>query len=96
MVYRKVNRINQICNNVKIDSSPFYKSMELKGNKIVLYREKIVKEMEKNTYDKESHDKINNHSKNSNGKIDKAIDMMKVYFKEKLIVFYKKSDLENT
>ena len=38
--------INKICKNAKMNHEPFYNSVELRGDLILLFRDKLVKESE--------------------------------------------------
>ncbi|MEE9409575.1 MAG: hypothetical protein V3V41_01455 [Candidatus Heimdallarchaeota archaeon] len=94
MVYRAINRI---CEKEKIDHEPFYNSIEVKGEKILLFREKLVKETERRKsmmYEKYIELKAKK-KKNTIDEIDETIEKLRRYFKERLVIFYKSSEISN-
>lgn len=38
--------IEEICDELKVDSIPFYNAIEIKGKKVILDREKLEEEIE--------------------------------------------------
>ena len=94
MVYKIVN---QICEEVKIDHTPFYNSIKIKGDSILLFRDKIVKEVETKNTETYSQFVIPSNPINQNptGDIDEVIQRLREYYKEKLVIFYKSSEIRN-
>jgi uncharacterized protein YlzI (FlbEa/FlbD family) len=85
--------IDEICDELKVDSIPFYKAIEIKGKTVILDREKLAEEIEEKkgmTYEEfiESEHQIMN---NSEEEIEEAIEKIRSYYKEKLIIFIKKN-----
>ncbi len=90
--------INKICKNAKINHEPFYNSVELKGDLILLFRDKLVKESETKKslmYEKYIEWKETKETKNNEiiEEIDDVIARLRDYYKEKLIVFYKTAEI---
>lgn len=84
--------IDEICDELKVDSIPFYNAIEIKGKTVILDREKLVEEIEAKkwmTYEEflESDHLIMN---NSEEEIEKTIDKLRSYYKENLIIYIKK------
>ena len=84
--------IDEICDELKVDSIPFYNAIEFKGKTVILNREKLAEEIEEKrgmTYEEflESDHQIMN---NSEEEIEEAIEKIRSYYKENLIIFIKK------
>lgn len=82
--------ITKICQEEKIEHEPFYKSIKIKGDTILLYREKVVKESAAYKHYTEWK-KAKNEEKQE--EIDDVIEKLREYFKERLIVFYKSNEI---
>ncbi len=85
--------IEEICDELKVDSIPFYNAIEIKGKTVILDRERLEEEIEAKkgmTYEefRESEHTIMN---NSEEEIEKTIDKLRSYYKENLIIFIKKN-----
>jgi len=92
MVY---NIISKICDEKKIDHELFSNSIRMRGDKILLYREKIVKaKKSKNSTMYEKYEEWRDtKDENTLDEIDDVIEKLKTYFKERLVVFYKCSSI---
>lgn len=86
--------VNQICEEVKTDYTPFYNSIEIKGDSILLFRDKIVKEVETKQASSYNTLIVSHPTRNqtANGDIDEVIQRLREYYKEKLVIFYKSSE----
>jgi hypothetical protein len=82
--------ITKICREEKMEHEPFYKSIKIKGDTILLYREKVVKESIAYKHYKEWK-KAKDEDKQE--EIDDVIEKLREYFKERLIVFYKSNEI---
>ena len=85
--------IDEICDELKVDSIPFYNAIEFKGKTVILDREKLAEEIEEKrgmTYEEflESDHQIMN---NTEEEIEEAIEKLRSYYKENLIIFIKKN-----
>ncbi|MBY9001945.1 MAG: hypothetical protein KGD64_13590 [Candidatus Heimdallarchaeota archaeon] len=90
MVY---NVVNQICEEVDTDITPFYNSIEIKGDRILLFRDKIVQEVETKTGSyNELALPVHTSMNDSNKDIDEVIQRLREHYKEKLVIFYKSSE----
>ncbi len=88
MVY---NVINKICDERKVDHELFSNSIRMRGDKILLYREKIVKEKKSRSsamYEKYEEWR-STKDESTLDEIDDVIEKLRNYFKERLVVFYK-------
>ncbi len=90
MSYKK---IDEICDELRVDSIPFYNSIAFKGKTVILDREKLAEEIEEKKgmkYEEflESDHQIMN---NSEEEIEKTIEKLRSYYKENLIIFIKKN-----
>ena len=87
--------INKICKNAKMNHEPFYNSVELKGDLILLFRDKLVKESE--TKKSLMYEKYKEWKETKNDdvveEIDGVIARLRDYYKEKLIIFYKTAEI---
>ena len=86
--------VNQICEEVDTDITPFYNSIEIKGDRILLFRDKIVREVEtkKTSSYSELVIPVQSSKNDSNKDIDEVILRLREYYKEKLVIFYKSSE----
>lgn len=82
--------INKICQEEKIEHEPFYKSIKIKGDTILLYREKVVEETIAYKHYKEWKKA---KDQDEQDEIDDVIEKLREYFKERLIVFYKSNEI---
>ena len=85
--------IDKICDKLKVDSIPFNNAIEIKGKIVILNRERLEEEIEAKrgmTYEEfiESEHQIMN---NSEEEIEEAIEKLRSYYKENLIIFIKKN-----
>ncbi len=85
--------IEEICDELKVDSIPFYNAIEIKGKTVILNRERLAEEIEAKrgmTYEEfiESEHQIMN---NSEEEIEEAIEKLRSYYKENLIIYIKKN-----
>ena len=87
--------ITKICQKEKMEHEPFYKSIKIKGDTILLYREKLVKETASKSSIAYDHYKEWKKSKDQDKleEIDDVIEKLREYFKERLIVFYKSNEI---
>ncbi|MHA1419438.1 MAG: hypothetical protein ACTSVO_03655 [Candidatus Heimdallarchaeaceae archaeon] len=89
--------VNQICEEVDTDITPFYNSIEIKGDRILLFRDKIVQKVE--TQKTSSYNElvipIQPSLNDSSKDIDEVIHRLREYYKEKLVIFYKSSESRN-
>ena len=90
--------IDKICKNAKMNHEPFYNSVELRGDLILLFRDKLVKESETKKslmYEKYIEWKETKETRNNEmiEEIDGVIARLRDYYKEKLIVFYKTAEI---
>ncbi|MCK4971996.1 MAG: hypothetical protein KAS52_01650, partial [Candidatus Heimdallarchaeota archaeon] len=71
-----------------------YNSIEIKGDRILLFRDKIVQEVEtKNTSSyNELVIPVQPSINDSNKDIDEVIQRLREHYKEKLVIFYKSSE----
>ena len=87
--------INKICKNAKMNHEPFYNSVELKGDLILLFRDKLVKESE--TKKSMMYEKYIEWKETKNNEVVEEIDgviaRLSDYYKEKLIIFYKTAEI---
>jgi len=82
--------IDKICNEYKMTKIPLLNSIEIKGNKILLFKEKLESELLK-TY---KYDKITFKKEPFTiEEIDNVLGELRNYFKEKIIIFYKRSKI---
>ena len=86
--------VNQICEEVDTDITPFYNSIEIEGDRILLFRDKIVQEVQSKKISNYNEVVIPVHSNmnNSNNDIDEVIQRLREHYKEKLVIFYKSSE----
>ena len=83
--------IDKICNEHKMTKIPLLNSIEIKGDKILLFKEKLDTELLK-TY---KYDKITFKKEPFTvEEIDKVLRELRNYFKEKIIIFYKRSKIK--
>jgi len=82
--------ITKICREEKIEHEPFYKSIKIKGDTILLYREKVVKE---SIAYKQYKEWKKSKDEDKQDEIDDVIEKLREYFKERLIVFYKSKEI---
>ena len=94
MVYRAISKI---CDREKIDHEPYYNSIEVRGEKILLFREKLVKETERRkSMIYEKYLELKSKKKQTTiDDIDETIEKLRKYFKDRLVIFYKSSELSN-
>jgi len=87
--------ITKICQEEKIEHEPFYNSIKIKGDTILLYREKLVKDTKsKNSIAYEHYiEWKESKDQDKQEEIDDVIEKLREYFKERLIVFYKSSEI---
>ncbi len=87
--------INKICKTAKMNHEPFYNSVEIKGDLILLFRDKLVKETE--TKKSMMYEKYIEWKEIKNNEmideIDGVIARLRDYYKEKLIIFYKTAEI---
>lgn len=82
--------LDKICNEHKMTKLPLLNSIEIKGDKILLFKEKLESELLK-TY---KYDKITFKKEPFTiEEIDKVLGDLRNYFKEKMIIFHKSSKL---
>ena len=86
--------IDKICDELKVDSITFYNAIEIKGKTVILDRGKLAEEIEAKkgmTYEEflESEHLI---MYNSEEEIEEAIEKLRSYYKENLIIFIKKKN----
>ncbi|MHA1222247.1 MAG: hypothetical protein ACTSSG_07115 [Candidatus Heimdallarchaeaceae archaeon] len=87
------NKLNKVCDELNMEFLPIFNSVELKGDKILLYREKFAEEIEKRRKSKKgSSYKISNQQLTYE-EIDEIIEKLRNYFKEKMIIFYKSAKM---
>lgn len=80
--------IDKICNEHKMTKIPLLNSIEIKGDKILLFKEKLDDELLK-TY---KYDKISSKKESFTIEdIESVLGELRNYFKEKMIIFYKSS-----
>jgi hypothetical protein len=80
--------IDKICNEHKMTKIPLLNSIEIKGDKILLFKEKLDSELLK-TY---KYDKITSKKEPFTIEdIEGVLGELRNYFKERIIIFYKSS-----
>lgn len=92
MTYGKLNRV---CNELNMEFLPIFNSVEFKGDKILLYREKFAEEIKRKKSVFTSYDYSIDNQNLSCEEIDEIIEQLRNYFKEKMIIFYKSSKIRN-
>ncbi len=85
--------IDEICDELKVDSIPFYNAIEFKGKTVILNREKLAEEIEEKKEMKYEEFVESDHQikYNSEEEIEEAIEKIRSYYKENLIIFIKKN-----
>ena len=90
MTYSKLTRV---CDELNMEFLPIFNSVEFKGDKILLYREKFAEEIKRKRNTLTSYGYSLDSRNMSSEEIDDIIEQLRNYFKEKMIIFYRSSKM---